>query len=391
MPAATPAEVEHVALVDVEHVRLDGDAREVAGEPLRVAPVRRRAAAVEQPGGGEHERARADRGDPGAAVGRRAQRVEHGRAAAARRASPMPGTITVSARASASSPCGATTSKPVSRRHRAGRRRAQRPRVALRLAPEHLGRDGEVEGDDLAADQDRRRGAWQESIERWRSCHWRATRATRDAPAMHAEILLFDGFDELDALGPWEVFAGLAAVRDDVTARFVTLEGEREVRADHGARRPRARRALRPPRPAARPRRRLVRPHAGRRLGAGPARRDPRARSPRATPRAASSRRSAPARCCSPPPASSTAAARRRTRRRSTTSARAARSTWSRRASSTTATSSPPARPPAGSTSRCTCSSGIGGPGARRRRRARAPVRAPGLVRPGLQPVGERA
>ena len=51
---------------------------------------------------------------------------------------------------------------------------------------------------------------------------------------MHAEILLFDGFDELDAFGPWEVFAGLAAARDDVSARFVTLEGEREVRADHG-------------------------------------------------------------------------------------------------------------------------------------------------------------
>lgn len=52
---------------------------------------------------------------------------------------------------------------------------------------------------------------------------------------MHAEILLFDGFDELDALGPWEVLAGVSAVRDDVTARLVTLEGAREVRADHGA------------------------------------------------------------------------------------------------------------------------------------------------------------
>jgi putative intracellular protease/amidase len=52
---------------------------------------------------------------------------------------------------------------------------------------------------------------------------------------MHAEIPLFDGFDELDALGPWEVFAGLASVRDDVTARLVTLEGARDVRADHGA------------------------------------------------------------------------------------------------------------------------------------------------------------
>lgn len=52
---------------------------------------------------------------------------------------------------------------------------------------------------------------------------------------MHAEILLFDGFDELDAFGPWEVLAGLAAVRDDVSAALVTLEGAREVPADHGA------------------------------------------------------------------------------------------------------------------------------------------------------------
>jgi transcriptional regulator GlxA family with amidase domain len=52
---------------------------------------------------------------------------------------------------------------------------------------------------------------------------------------MNAEILLFDGFDELDAMGPWEVLAGLSAVRDDVTARLVTLEGARAVRADHGA------------------------------------------------------------------------------------------------------------------------------------------------------------
>jgi transcriptional regulator GlxA family with amidase domain len=57
----------------------------------------------------------------------------------------------------------------------------------------------------------------------------------RHAAAMHTEILLFDGFDELDAMGPWEVLSGLAAVRDDVTARLVTLEGAREVRADHGA------------------------------------------------------------------------------------------------------------------------------------------------------------
>ena len=56
-----------------------------------------------------------------------------------------------------------------------------------------------------------------------------------DPPRMNAEILLFDGFDELDAMGPWEVLGGLAQLREDVTARLVTLEGAREVRADHGA------------------------------------------------------------------------------------------------------------------------------------------------------------
>ena len=50
---------------------------------------------------------------------------------------------------------------------------------------------------------------------------------------MQIEILLFDGFDELDAMGPWEVLAGLAATRDDVDARFVTLTGARPVPADH--------------------------------------------------------------------------------------------------------------------------------------------------------------
>jgi transcriptional regulator GlxA family with amidase domain len=59
--------------------------------------------------------------------------------------------------------------------------------------------------------------------------------AAREACTMNAEILLFDGFDELDAMGPWEVLAGLSSVRDDVTARLVTLEGARDVHADHGA------------------------------------------------------------------------------------------------------------------------------------------------------------
>jgi transcriptional regulator GlxA family with amidase domain len=52
---------------------------------------------------------------------------------------------------------------------------------------------------------------------------------------MNAEILLFDGFDELDAMGPWEILSGLASVHPSVEAGLVTLEGARAVRASHGS------------------------------------------------------------------------------------------------------------------------------------------------------------
>lgn len=51
---------------------------------------------------------------------------------------------------------------------------------------------------------------------------------------MNIEILLYDGFDELDALGPWEVLSEIARARDGVDAALVTLEPAREVLASHG-------------------------------------------------------------------------------------------------------------------------------------------------------------
>jgi transcriptional regulator GlxA family with amidase domain len=56
----------------------------------------------------------------------------------------------------------------------------------------------------------------------------------RDDAAMIIEILLFDGFDELDAVGPWEVLANAARARDDVEVALVTAAGARTVRASHG-------------------------------------------------------------------------------------------------------------------------------------------------------------
>jgi transcriptional regulator GlxA family with amidase domain len=49
-----------------------------------------------------------------------------------------------------------------------------------------------------------------------------------DAPPMNAEILLYDGFDELDVFGPFEGLAG------SFETALVTLEGAREVTSDRG-------------------------------------------------------------------------------------------------------------------------------------------------------------
>ena len=64
------------ALVDVERVGFDLDPREAPRELVGVEPVRRRPAAVEEPGVGERERAGADRRHPRAAGGRGPQRLE---------------------------------------------------------------------------------------------------------------------------------------------------------------------------------------------------------------------------------------------------------------------------------------------------------------------------
>jgi len=55
-------------------------------------------------------------------------------------------------------------------------------------------------------------------------------RDRRDDPAMKIEILLFDGFDDLDAFGPFEVLSGAG-----LDTRFVTVEAQDRVRSSHGA------------------------------------------------------------------------------------------------------------------------------------------------------------
>ncbi|WP_396612385.1 DJ-1/PfpI family protein [Haloferax sp. S1W] len=53
---------------------------------------------------------------------------------------------------------------------------------------------------------------------------------------MHVAILLYDGFDELDAVAPFEVFQNAGAFGADCAAEFVTLDDRETVTASHGMR-----------------------------------------------------------------------------------------------------------------------------------------------------------
>jgi transcriptional regulator GlxA family with amidase domain len=53
---------------------------------------------------------------------------------------------------------------------------------------------------------------------------------------MDVAILLYEGFDELDAIGPYEVFRTAAAFGADVDASLQTLVPSEQVTASHGLR-----------------------------------------------------------------------------------------------------------------------------------------------------------
>jgi transcriptional regulator GlxA family with amidase domain len=52
----------------------------------------------------------------------------------------------------------------------------------------------------------------------------------RHDPVMHIQILLYDGFDELDAVGPYEILAGAG-----FDTQLATLEPVERITASHGA------------------------------------------------------------------------------------------------------------------------------------------------------------
>ncbi|PSQ19618.1 hypothetical protein BRD01_15820, partial [Halobacteriales archaeon QS_8_65_32] len=49
-------------------------------------------------------------------------------------------------------------------------------------------------------------------------------------------IVIYDGFDELDAIGPYEVLRNAVSQGIDLSVRLCTLDETDEVRASHGLR-----------------------------------------------------------------------------------------------------------------------------------------------------------
>jgi transcriptional regulator GlxA family with amidase domain len=59
-------------------------------------------------------------------------------------------------------------------------------------------------------------------------------RERRHDLGMQAEVVLYDGFDELDALAPWEVLDGVAKGIGGLDIALVSLDGAAPITASHG-------------------------------------------------------------------------------------------------------------------------------------------------------------
>ncbi len=53
---------------------------------------------------------------------------------------------------------------------------------------------------------------------------------------MRFQILIFDGFDELDAIAPYEVLQNAAQMKVDAVVELVTADAPKEITAAHGLR-----------------------------------------------------------------------------------------------------------------------------------------------------------
>jgi transcriptional regulator GlxA family with amidase domain len=69
-----------------------------------------------------------------------------------------------------------------------------------------------------------------------RSCHWWRTPPRATIGRMQIDIIIFDGFDELDALGPYEVLRTAETLGADLHAELVGARGAGTITASFGTR-----------------------------------------------------------------------------------------------------------------------------------------------------------
>jgi transcriptional regulator GlxA family with amidase domain len=77
---------------------------------------------------------------------------------------------------------------------------------------------------------------WLDPCEQRQSCHWRGRPARGTIAAMRIEILLYDGFDELDGIAPFEVLRTAEKYGADIHAVLVGADGAGTITASHGTR-----------------------------------------------------------------------------------------------------------------------------------------------------------
>src|SRR3569833_3160112 len=85
---------------------------------------------------------------------------------------------------------------------------------------------------------------WRNTSSRWANS-WAPTSANKAGTfpgailptrTMNVQIVLFNGFDELDAIAPHEIWNMARELKLDVDVQLVTLDGTKDVTASHGLR-----------------------------------------------------------------------------------------------------------------------------------------------------------
>jgi len=208
----------HRSVVEVENIWIDIDFWVTSRELRGIAPMSRRAPPVEQPGGGQGERPGADRDHSCTSNGGRTQRFEHRWGGLVVRS--VAGHDHGVGRSKRVEPERGVHGKAGRRGHDSRHLGAHREGVVVRLIAmaKDLRRDRQVKYDHVRQGQrDNAMHGQHPNVHR-HSCPWTARPQQRRLtdmaldPSLRPEprqigILLFDGVEELDAVGPWEVLA----------------------------------------------------------------------------------------------------------------------------------------------------------------------------------------